>query len=171
MSITVSEIRNKEFSKSGRGYNLDEVDDFLDALADQTEKLVRDNVALRNEVKEANDALAAAQEEAAQAQENAGPAFNEANYIKNLETTLRETLISAQRIADETVAEARKEAERIVSEAQEQAKAMTAEAEAKSAEANANFEAIKNASEEYRSAFNNLLEGQAKLLKDSSMFA
>ena len=57
MAITVNDIRNKQFKMEGRGYNCDEVDDFLDALAEQTEKLIRENTGLKNE-------LAAAKEQA-----------------------------------------------------------------------------------------------------------
>ncbi|NLG26194.1 MAG: DivIVA domain-containing protein, partial [Clostridiales bacterium] len=37
MAITVKEIHEKEFSRQVRGYNIDEVDDFLDAIASQLE--------------------------------------------------------------------------------------------------------------------------------------
>ena len=50
MAITVNDIRNKQFKMEGRGYNCDEVDDFLDALAEQTEKLIRENTSLKNEL-------------------------------------------------------------------------------------------------------------------------
>ena len=110
MAITVNDIRNKQFKMEGRGYNCDEVDDFLDALAEQTEKLIRENTSLKNELaaaKEQAEAAKAAEKTALEAvhtpavQQDAPPTFNEPSYFKNLETTLRETLISAQRIADE----------------------------------------------------------------------
>ena len=46
-------------------------------------------------------------------------AINEPQYFKNLELTLRDTLISAQKIADETVAEARKKANQMIAAAEE----------------------------------------------------
>ena len=178
MAITVNEIRNKQFNILARGYNCDEVDDFLDALAEQTEKLVRENISLKNELKaaqEAAEAVAQAAEKVEETlpavQENAVPAFNEPSYFKNLETTLRETLISAQRIADETIDDARKKARKIISEAEEQAASVQEQSAAKMAEAKADYDALKNASEEYRRNFNELIEGQAKLLKDNPMFA
>jgi len=160
------------------GYECDVVDDFLDAVADQTEKLVRDNIAMKNSLQEMEEALAAAQAELAAAREAAAqqpevtePAFNEASYLKNVETTLRDTLIKAQRVADETIDEAKKKAEKIVAEAEAQANALKEETDAKVAEANANFEALKTASEEYRRNFNELIEGQAKLLNENPMYA
>ena len=57
--ITPLEIENKEFSRSIRGYNADEVDEFLDLiildlqeLLDEQEKLRRENQALREENEE-----------------------------------------------------------------------------------------------------------------------
>lgn len=172
MAITVNDIRNKQFEILARGYNCDEVDDFLDALAEQTEKLVRENIALNNELKAAQEA-AARQPENAQASVEAEPvpSFNEPSYFKNLETTLRETLINAQRIADDTIADARKKADRIVAEAEDQAASMQEESAAKLAQVKADYEALKTASEEYRRNFNELIEGQARLLKDNPMFA
>ena len=44
MAISIKEITNKQFSfQESNGYNCDEVDDFLDALAAQMTELVREN--------------------------------------------------------------------------------------------------------------------------------
>lgn len=61
MAITVNDIRNKQFKMEGRGYNCDEVDDFLDALAEQTEKLIRENTGLKNELAAAKEQAEAAE--------------------------------------------------------------------------------------------------------------
>ena len=176
MAITVNDIRNKQFKMEGRGYNCDEVDDFLDALAEQTEKLIRENTSLKNELaaaKEQAEAAKAAEKTALEAvhtpavQQDAPPAFNEPSYFKNLETTLRETLISAQRIADETIDDARKKARRIVAEAEEHVNTLQEQSAQKMAEARADYDALKNASEEYRRNFTSLVEEQTRLLKDN----
>ncbi len=206
MAITVREINEKQFAlvKNGTGYNPDEVDDFLDALAGQMEALVRENVAYKQSVAAANaeieslrsekEALAAEkeallaekQEVAAEAaekpaepvdnppmvrEEASAPTFNEPSYFKNLETTLRETLISAQRIADETIDDARKKARKIIAEAEEQAENINDQSSTKMAEAKADYDSLKNAFEEYRRNFSILVDGQAKLLKDSPLFS
>ena len=43
MAITVKDIHEKEFSKQVRGYSIDEVDDFLDELAEQMEAMIKEN--------------------------------------------------------------------------------------------------------------------------------
>ncbi len=77
MAITVSDIQNAEFSTQGaNGYNVDEVDDFLDAIAEQQSELVRESVALSAQNKELLKKLEAAKAEiaAANAKEQAARA-------------------------------------------------------------------------------------------------
>ena len=193
MAITVNDIREKEFKTEMRGYSRDEVDDFLDELAEQTEELAVENERLEGEAAKAAEeiktlkaqldeavahitkleAAPAAPAAAAPAVvEEAGlPTFNEPSYFKNLETTLRETLISAQRIADETIDDARKKARHIVEEAEQQAAAIDAESQKKLSELNTEYETVRAAAGEYHAAFTKLIEEQGKLLKDSTLFA
>ena len=192
MAITVNDIREKEFKTEMRGYSRDEVDDFLDELAEQTEELAVENERLEGEATKAAEeiktlkaqldeavahitkleAAPAAPAAAAPAVVEEGlPAFNEPSYFKNLETTLRETLISAQRIADETIDDARKKARHIVEEAEQQAAAIDAESQKKLSELNTEYETVRAAAGEYHAAFTKLIEEQGKLLKDSTLFA
>lgn len=210
MAISIKDIREKDFSTERNGYNCDEVDDFLDELAAQTEELAKEQAHLEVENRKANaeiaslrkalaDAKAEAEEavkaaekaakEAAEeaaanvpAVQEAAPTFNEPSYFKNLETTLRETLISAQRIADETIDEANKQASKIVSDAENEAARLKAEsdealakAQAESderlAKAQADYEGIVAAGKSYHSAFRALVEEQNRLLNESSLNA
>ena len=43
------DIHNKEFKRSFRGYNEDEIDDFLDQVVNDYEKLYRENKQLKEE--------------------------------------------------------------------------------------------------------------------------
>lgn len=179
MAISVDEIRNKEFQIMDKGgYNCDEVDDFLDAIVEQTEKLVRELMTMKAELKEANDELETmkAEAEARSAtlpvvQQKQAPEFNEPSYFKNLETTLRETLISAQRIADETIDDARKKAAKIVSDAEEQAEETKAETEARLEAAKAEYDVLKSTSAEYKKNFMELIENQNRILNENPIFA
>ena len=47
--LTPIDIHNKEFKRSFRGYNEDEIDDFLDQVVNDYEKLFRDNERLKEE--------------------------------------------------------------------------------------------------------------------------
>jgi cell division initiation protein len=195
MAITVKDIHEKEFSKQVRGYSIDEVDDFLDELAEQMEAMIKENRAavaeaeaakaelnqLKSETPVTSTAVAApvVVAEAAKTVDIAVPAqpvqqantIDEPQYFKNLETTLRETLISAQRLADETVAEARKKANAMIASAEEQAANVTAAAKAEVETQKSEAEELKKAAEDYRARFMRLLEEQAHILKaDESLF-
>ena len=196
MAITVKDIHEKEFSKQVRGYSIDEVDDFLDELAEQMEAMIKENREALAEAEAAKAELAQIKaEKAASPATVAAPvvvaeapksivavapaqpvqqsaAIDEPQYFKNLETTLRETLISAQRLADETVADARKKANAMIASAEEQAANVTAAAKAEVETHKSEAEELKKAAEDYRARFLRLLEDQAHILKaDDSLFA
>ena len=48
--ITPFDIEKKEFSKGVRGYNIEEVDEFLDQIIVDLEKLMKENLRLKTEV-------------------------------------------------------------------------------------------------------------------------
>ena len=193
MAITVKDIHEKEFSKQVRGYSIDEVDDFLDELAEQMEVMIKENREALAEAEAAKAELAQLKAEktatvaapvvvaeepksivavapAQPVQQSA--AIDEPQYFKNLETTLRETLISAQRLSDETVADARKKANAMIASAEEQAANVTAAAKAEVETHKSEAEELKKAAEDYRARFLRLLEDQAHILKaDDSLFA
>ena len=82
MAITVKDIREQDFDIINGGYNVDQVDDFLDAVADQMEAVVRENIkmkeeldATRKELEEAAAAKEALENAPAVVEENALPAF------------------------------------------------------------------------------------------------
>lgn len=55
--ITPLDIQNKEFTKSMRGYKVEEVDMFLDLITLDLEKLVKENTKLKTELGEAETEL------------------------------------------------------------------------------------------------------------------
>lgn len=170
MAISVKEIREKEFSRNKHGYDMNEVDDFLDELAEQLTAVIEENYAL-------NEQLNALAEQPAVTEAPAQPAYNENSYFKNLESTLRETLISGQRIADDTVAKAQREAEEIVTAAKEEAKVIVNQANAELetakvnagkivSEAEAKATVLKEAIAGYKAAIKGMIEAQQKLIAE-----
>ena len=186
MPISVKDIQEKEFSRQKRdGYNIEEVDDFLDDISDQLSVLIRENMALAEQVKALqaeNEKLAAnasapapaaaeptpapipAPVEAVSSDE---PAYDEPSYFKNLQLTLRDTLINAQRIADETVAEARKKAQEVITGAEEQAATTVSNAKAEAESVKAEADNIRKTIATYRANFRRLVEGQVQVLKET----
>ncbi|WP_405755062.1 DivIVA domain-containing protein [Anaerovibrio slackiae] len=80
--LTPVDIHNKEFSRSFRGFNQEEVDDFLDQVVNDYEMLYRDNHQMKKEIELCNKQL---------------------DQYHQLEKNLQDTLLVAQRTADEVV--------------------------------------------------------------------
>jgi cell division initiation protein len=172
--VTVKDIREKEFSKQKHGYHEEEVDDFLDEIADQMEALIQENKTLLQQAQEAREmADRAAVEQRVAAPAPAAPAAPEPApvhatdeaYFRNLESTLRETLLSAQRIADETVSEAKKKAVAMVLEAEEKADSVMSQHRAEIESARVELEGVRKASEDYRVRFKRLVREQLHAFK------
>ena len=172
MAISVRDIQEKEFATQATGgYNIEQVDDFLDEISEQMAALVRENLDLSQKVKSLEDDVQAVTAKV--------PDYNEKDYFQNLQNAMRESLIGAQRIADETteeanrkaeqaVADARTQADQITAAARQEAEQMTADAKEKLASLEAQFEAMKSAAANYKAEFTRVLEQQAAALKEST---
>lgn len=97
--ITPLDIQNKEFKKSFRGYNAKSVDEFLDAINEDYEKLYKENVELKDKINMLADQI---------------------RQYNTLEETLKNTLVVAQTTADEVTSAARQKAKNIIEDAENQ---------------------------------------------------
>ena len=190
MAISVRDIQEKEFgTQATGGYNIEQVDDFLDEISEQMAALVRENLELNKQIKTLEGDVVAARKRAEEAEART-PDYNEKGYFQNLQNAMRESLIGAQRIADETTEEANRKAQKAVSDAQAEADQITVtardkadamvrkaqeEADAISAEAKsrvdtleARFDALKTAAAAYKEEFSRLLDSQANALRESN---
>lgn len=141
MLISVKDIEEKTFDiVTENGYSMEQVDDFLDELAGQWTELIRENLALSEQIKQLQQSVAEAQAATAEMEKRL-PDYNEKAYFKNLESAVRESLIGAQRIADETVSEAKRQAQQTVDDANAAAQKTTADAQATADKAIAEAEA------------------------------
>ena len=105
MRITPLDVRKQEFRRSVRGLDPDEVHAFLATVADEYEAVLTDNKQLREKVIELDEKVA---------------------EYRNMERTLRDTLLTAERVMTEARQNARKEAELIMRDAQVKAHEATA---------------------------------------------
>jgi cell division initiation protein len=97
MRLTATDIRQQQFAvRLFRGFDPQEVDAFLEEMADDFEELARENSILKEQV--------IALEE-------------KSRGIEGREKTLQETLVTTQKIAEEFKENARREAELILREA------------------------------------------------------
>src|SRR5512135_3277039 len=97
MRITPLDIQQKQFPMKFRGFDVEEVYAFLEVIREEMEELLRENASLK---------------------ENAQRAENQIKEYRDMETTLRETLMTAQQMVEDYRTNARKEAELLVKEAE-----------------------------------------------------
>jgi len=89
--------------------------------------------------------------------------------MKNLEDTLRETLITAQRSAEETGRQASLRAEETIGAANEQARQIVLRAQRDTAAAEKKIEELQRQASLYRSNFRMMVEAQLQVLEDSDI--
>lgn len=99
--ITPLDIENKKFSKQMmNGYNVEEVDEFLDELVEDYGKNYKDLSTANSKIEELENSL---------------------SHYKMIESTLQNTLVMAQSTAEEVKNVAKQQADQIVNEARQQA--------------------------------------------------
>lgn len=144
--ITPLDIENKRFAKQKiGGYSVTEVDDFLDELTLEYGKLYKENAELKAQREELDS--------------------NVGKY-KNIENTLQNTLVMAQKTADEITAVAKQQAEQIVKDAEYQAKTSVDELNAQILTKQKELEDLKKQFDVYKAKMESLLISQLELLKD-----
>jgi cell division initiation protein len=137
MKLTPLDIHHKEFRNSIRGYNQEEVDQFLDEVADEFERLFKENVDLS---------------------ERLDAAMEKVRSYADMEKTLHNTMLAAQQSAEDVKAKASKEADSLLKDAEIKAKELVQAALAEKQKTQAEFMRIKQAEDEFRMAFRNVLE-------------
>jgi cell division initiation protein len=98
MELSARDIHEKQFHDAWRGYNQEEVDDFLDRVAEAFDLMSRENAAIHRRVGELEQALTTSRE---------------------TEEMLKKTLVSAQQAAEEAIAKAKEKAAALVADAEE----------------------------------------------------
>ncbi|MGI6238732.1 MAG: DivIVA domain-containing protein [Christensenellales bacterium] len=163
MPISVKDIKEKDFTAQKHGYSIEEVDDFLDEIADQLGELIKENLAIKEQLEKA---LSAPQPEPVIIEkESAKPDYDDEGYFRNLENAMRDSLINAQRIAEETRKKADKEAADVLAAARASAEALHSEARSEVDTMKAEAQSIRESIMKYRAEFRALIEEQVNVLK------
>jgi len=106
MVMTPLELETRKFGRSLRGYNNEEVDQFIHGMLSDYEALYRENQELKDQCEAIRQEL---------------------RRYKSLESSINETLLIAQKAGEDSRNNAIKEAELIIKEAKVQAEALVAE--------------------------------------------
>lgn len=97
MDLSARDVHEKQFHDAWRGYNQEEVDDFLDSVAETIDRVGRENQSLQRRVQELDRAI---------------------SHSRNTEEMLKKTLLSAQKAANEAIAAAKAKAEQLINDAE-----------------------------------------------------
>lgn len=154
MVLSPQDIHNKEFSVKMRGYNIDEVNEFLDRIIKDYQLTLAENEKLKQQVSSADEQL---------------------KYFNGMKDSLNQSIIVAQNAADklknDAQAEAkkvseqsRKQADEILNSASDQAKQIVENISDRSKSLLTANEDLKNITELFRSKLVTLLQSQMDLV-------
>ena len=135
--ITPADIQNKEFTKGFRGYDIEEVDMFLDLITLDLEKLIKENLNLKAQV--------------ATLEKDQGS-------IAGSDLTVKETLETAKKIMDDLAVSSEKRAMTIVENAEMDAAIIIKDAKMKAEEVAAESAALTNSFENFKREYKDMLE-------------
>ena len=141
--ITPSDIENKQFSRTKKGYSPDEVDDFLDLVILDMEKLIRENKQLKAEL---------------------GKAHVQVDKHMNTETTVYETLEAAKSLMNDIAASAERRAENPLKNAEMEANIITKDAKESISKLTEEGNRLRTKLEMLRGRYKNLLESELERL-------
>jgi len=144
MRLTPLDIQQKEFKKAFRGYDIDDVNEFISRITRDYETFYTENRQLKEQILRLQDQMK--------------------NYIE-MEKTLKQALIAAQKSAGEMHANARREAELIIKEAELNAERIIEDARLESSELRREIKEIKKYRENLKLELKNILDKYYKLLE------
>ena len=155
--ITPLDIENKKFNKQMmNGYNVEEVDAFLDEVLEDYEKNYKEVASMTSKVDELTNNL---------------------SHYRNIETTLQNTLVMAQTTAEEVKNVAKQQADQIIEEAKKQADEIIKNSKTSARKTlddldmqitakEKKFDELKKQFDIYKAKMESLLMSQVELLKE-----
>ena len=142
--LTPQEVAEHGFSKSRMGgYNMKEVDDFLDELTADFSELYKENAVLKGKIKVLAEKI---------------------SEYRETEDAMRTTLLTAQKMANSMVVQAEEEKKRMIAEAERAALQRKAEVEQEVADAEYQLKMAKNATAQFVEHMRELVKQEASFL-------
>jgi cell division initiation protein len=144
MRITPLDVRKQEFRRSVRGFDCDEVRAFMATLADEYEIVLVDNKQIREKVMLQEEKI---------------------TEYKSMERTLRDTLMTAEKLMQETRENANKESDLIIRDAKLKATQILQECRLRTEELRREIEGLRKEKENYLGRFKSLAESQIQFIE------
>ena len=144
MRITPLDIQQKQFPMKFRGFDVEEVYAFLEVVREEMEDMLRENASLKDNVLRTE---------------------NQVKEFRDMEATMRETLITAQQMVEEYKQNSRKEAELLIKDAELQAEAIIRDAQEKVVKIHEDIVDLKGIRRHFREEVKRLIESHMKMLE------
>ena len=144
MRITPLDIQQKQFVSKFRGFDMEEVDSFLELIREEMEELLRENANLREEAKRFEKQL---------------------KEYKNMEGALRDTLIGTQQMVEEYRNNATKEADLIKKEAELRADDIIRDAQMKVVKIHEDITDLKGIRRHFKEEVKRLIQSHMNMLE------
>ncbi|BAQ10444.1 diviva family protein [Bacillus sp. OxB-1] len=144
MALTPLDIHNKEFGRGFRGYDEDEVNEFLEQLVKDYENILDENRQLKEKLKQSQEQI---------------------SHFNAIEETLQKSILIAQEAAEDVRRNSMKESKLIVKEAEKNADRIINEALSRARKISIEVEDLKKQSKVFRNRFKMLIEAQLDLIK------
>ncbi len=144
MRITPLDIQQKQFPIRFRGFDVEEVYAFLEIVREEMENLLRENASLKEQIQRLESQL---------------------KEFRDMESTLRETLMTAQQMVEEYKNNARKQAELILKEAELKAEQMMRDAQEKVIKIHEDIMDLKGIRQHIKEELRRLLESHMRMLE------
>ncbi len=148
MAIRPVDIRRKEFKSGLRGYDANQVDDFLDEVADEFERTFAENQRMLEEITSLRERL---------------------QQFEELEASIQEALVQAQQVARDLRRNAGKEAELIVREAKEQSHRILADSSGRVERVQESYEVLRKAKQDFANDFRHLLKSYLAVMDNADV--
>jgi cell division initiation protein len=144
MRITPLDIQQKQFPIKFRGFDVEEVYAFLEIVREEMEALIRENSMLK---------------------ENVSRLENQLKEFKDMEITLRETLLTAQQMVEDYKNNSIKESELITREAEMKAESMIKQAQEKVIKVHEDIVDLKGIRRHFKEELTRLIKGHLQMLE------
>jgi len=144
MRINPLDIQQKQFPMKLRGFDVEEVYAFLEVIREEMEDLLRENANLKENVQRLD---------------------NQMKEYRDMETTLRVTLLTAQQMVEDYKMNARKEAELVVKEAELRSDTLLKEAQEKVIKIHEDIVDLKGIRRHFKEEVKRLVESHLRMLE------
>lgn len=141
MKLTPMDISNKEFKKGFRGYNCDEIDEFINEIIENYEELYKENSRLKENLSRVNEKI---------------------EHYSKIENTIQNTLLLAQNAAEQAREASQKDSEIILKNANDAAKRILDKAHNDVISINDEYERVKQDFIKFRAKFRNFMNAQTE---------